>query len=133
MATLGDFMTDQTRQHFENIIAEEKAKEKAYWEEKERKRRLWVEQTHFKTAEEMIDWVMSGKSIYSDDGSDEMKLYPETNRVGHYGQHSDYDDCYFWYGWTTQPVEEWKKWVHEISTLEYLDYGYLPVWSKKQH
>lgn len=128
MNTLADLIDIKTKEYFEKIIADEKARALAEWEEWQRREREHVERTHFKTPEEMIDWVLSGKSIYN--GEAEMKLSEDKTAVMHYGQHSDEYDAVFWWQWTSEPIDQWKEWVYKIAQPDYREFGYMPVWEK---
>lgn len=130
--TFEDLIDDKSRDKLYGIIRAREQAEHDEWLRKQEAEKKFVEATHFKTAQEMIDWVMAGESMYSEYG-DEMKLSDDRTKVGHYGQHGNgFDDCTFWYGWTWQPVDEWKKWVHRIDNPEYYEFGYLPCWGKMQ-
>lgn len=128
MSTFADFLNPEAEAKLQKIIDDRKARERAEWEERCRREEEHIKKTHFKTAEEMIDWVLSGKRILN--GEAEMKLSEDGKSIMHYGQHSDEYDGVFWWQWTSENIEEWKKWVYKISESEYLDYGYLPVWEK---
>lgn len=128
MNTLADFIDDKTKERFEKIIADEKAREKVEWEERMRREEEHVKKTHFKTAEDMINWVMSGGRIVN--GRAEMKLSDDKTEILHYSQHSDEYDGVFWWQWTSEPIDQWKEWVYKIAQPEHLDFGYLPVWER---
>ena len=72
MPTFEDLIGSESRAKLNDIVklykeAERDKRLKQYKAEREAKRR-YVEATHFKTAQEMIDWVMSGNTIYSEYG-----------------------------------------------------------------
>lgn len=134
--TFEELIDDKSREKLNNIIEARKQAEQSEHEEwlkkQEAKReadKKFVEATYFKTADEMIEWVMSGKSIYSEYG-DEMKVNDDRTHIGHYGQHSDGDDCYFWYDWHWVSTDEWTAWVRRIAEPKHLEFGYLPAWGK---
>lgn len=135
--TIADFIDEKSREKLNGIIetineAEQKAKEAEHkaWLKQQEVHKKYVEATHFKTPQEMISWVMSGKSIYNEWG-DEMKVNDDHTHVGHYGQHGNgYDDCTFWYGWKWVSTDEWIAWVDRISQPDHLEYGYIPAWGK---
>lgn len=128
--TFADLIDDKSRDKLNGIIEARKQAEHEEWLRQQEAQKKYVETTHFKTAQEMIDWVKSGKSIYSEYGG-EMKISDDHTQVGHYDQHGNgFDDCTFWYGWAWKPIDEWIKWVHKISVPEMLEYGYVPAWGK---
>ena len=128
MSTFADLINPEATAKLQKIIDDHKAREKAEWEEWMRREEEHVKKTHFKTSEDMINWVMSGGRIVN--GRDEMKLSEDGKCIMHYGQHSDEYDACFWYQWTEKTIEDWKAWVYQISQPEYLDFGYLPVWER---
>ena len=128
--TFEELIDDKSREKLNSIIEARKQAEHEEWLKKQEEERKFVEATHFKTADEMIAWVMSGKSIYTVYG-DEMKVNDDRTHVGHYGQHGNgFDDCTFWTGWTWQSTDEWTAWVRRIAEPELLEFGYLPMWGK---
>lgn len=134
MPTLEDLIGSESRAKLNDIVkpykeAERDKRLKQYKAEQEAKRR-YVEATHFKTAQEMIDWVMSGNTIYSEYG-DKMELdkCPDPLHVGRYGQQT-YDGLYFWEGWNWVSIDEWVHWVNRIAEPGMLEFGYLPTWGK---
>ena len=130
MNTFEDLIDNKSRDKLYGIIQAREQAEHEEWLKQREADRKYVEGTHFKTANEMIAWVMSGKSIYSEYG-DEMKVNDDRTHVGHYGQHGNgFDDCTFWTGWTWQSTDEWTAWVHRIAEPEHLEFGYLPCWGK---
>lgn len=128
MSTFADLLNPEAAAKLQKMIDDRKVREQTEWEERCRREEEHVKKTHFKTAEEMIDWVLSGKRILN--GRDEMKLSDDKSCIRHYGQFSGDDDAYFYYGWENIEIDKWKEWVYKISESEYLDYGYLPVWEK---
>ena len=130
MPTFETLIDEKSRTKLNSIIEARKEAEQEEWLKKQEEERKFVEATHFKTSDEMIAWVMSGKSIYSEYG-DEMKVNDDRTHVGHYGQHGNgFDDCTFWRGWTWQSTDEWTAWVRSIDDSELLEFGYLPAWGK---
>jgi len=128
--TFEDLIDDKSRDKLNGIIEARKQAEHENWLKRQAIERKYVQDTHFKTAKEMIDWVISGKSMYSEYGY-EMKLSDDGKSVGRDGQHSNgFDDCTFWYGWKWQPIDEWIDWVGQISVPEMLEFGYLPCWGR---
>lgn len=93
-----------------------------------------LEKYHFKSAQEMIDYIYSGKVIveeYNPIFSDKIKLM-DNGRVGHLSLWLSYDDCAVeGVYWKTQTKESFEEWVNEISQEDYLDNGYLPLWHKQ--
>lgn len=128
MSTFADLINPEATAKLQKIIDDRKAREKAEWEERMRREEEHVKKTHFKTAEDMINWVMSGGRIVN--GRAEMKLSDDKSCIRHYGQFSDEYDAYFYYGWENIEIDNWKEWVYEISQPEHLDFGYLPVWER---
>ena len=79
MTTFADLINPEATAQLQKIIDDRKAREKAEWEEWMRREEEHVKKTHFKTAEDMINWVMSGGRIVN--GRDEMKLSEDGKRI----------------------------------------------------
>jgi hypothetical protein len=92
-----------------------------------------LEKYHFKTAQEMIDYIYSGKEMieeYNSIFTDRIKMM-EDDRIGHLSLWLSDDDCVVeGVYWKTQSKEDFEKWVNSISQEEHLEDGYLPVWHK---
>lgn len=118
----------------EDALIRKKMKETAEKIKKDAERKEHLEKYHFKTAQEMIDYVYSGKEVteeYNSIFTDKIKLM-ENGRVGHLSLWLTPDDCAVeGVYWKTQPKEDFEKWVNSISQEEHLEDGYLPVWHKE--
>ena len=117
----------------EEALYEKKIKEFAEKCKKEAEHLEHLEKYHFKTAQEMIDYVYSGKEVteeYNPIFIDKIKLMKD-GRVGHLSLWLSDDDCVVeGVYWKTQTKESFEKWVNKISQEDYLDNGYLPLWHK---
>ena len=118
----------------EDALIRKKMKETAEKIKKDAEHKEHLEKYHFKTAQEMIDYVYSGKEVteeYNPIFTDKIKLM-EDGRVGHLSLWLSPDDCVVeGVYWKTQSKEDFEKWVNMISQEEYLDEGYIPVWHKE--
>lgn len=98
-------------------------------EEKER-RRIWQEEREkygFRSAQELIDWVYSGKRISIHSTGDYMEL--ENDKIVHVFM--DFDDCVGPLGWTKayQSKECFENWVKTVL-VESMYNGYIDFWYK---
>lgn len=93
-----------------------------------------LEKYHFKTAQEMIDYIYSGKEMteeYNSIFTDKIKMM-EDGRIGHLSLWLSDDDCVVeGVYWKTQSKEDFEKWVNLISQEDHLEDGYLPLWHKE--
>lgn len=93
-----------------------------------------LEKYHFKTAQEMIDYIYSGKEMieeYNSIFTDRIKMM-EDGRIGHLSLWLSDDDCVVeGVYWKTQSKEDFEKWVNLISQEDHLEGGYLPLWHKQ--
>jgi hypothetical protein len=118
----------------EDALIRKKMKETAEKIKKDAEHKEHLEKYHFKTAQEMIDYVYSGKEVtegYNPIFTDKIKLMDD-GKIGHLSLWLSPDDCVVeGVYWKTQSKEDFEKWVNLISQEEYLDDGYIPVWHKE--
>jgi hypothetical protein len=60
--TFEDLIDDKSRDKLNDIIEVRKQAEHEEWLKRQAIERKYVQDTHFKTAQEMIDWVMNSSS-----------------------------------------------------------------------
>lgn len=105
-----DFKYAKNSNTFENLQAEMKAKE-----EKERKRvkqykiARMKKEGYFQKAQELIDWILSGKRIVDDFEGGWMQLI-DGRIIHHYLAYNDID-MPIGYFQKTMSVEQFKEWV----------------------
>ncbi len=118
----------------ENALIKKKMRETAERIKKEQAHLEHLEKYHFKTAQDMIDYVYSGGEM--NDGPnpifvDRIKLM-EDGTVGHLSLWLTSDDCAVeGVYWRTQTKEQFEAWVHIIAGEDHLEDGYLPVWHRE--
>lgn len=89
---------------------------------------------HFKSAQELIDYIYSGGEMVSEDCcicEGRIKLM-EDGTIGHWSLWLSDDDCVvLGYFWRTQPKESFENWINScFSDERFLDNGYFPAWHK---
>lgn len=141
-------MSEKSRKNWQNLMNEmeiesqmtpEALKEKKIRDEqkrieKEKKHLEHLKKYHFKSAQEIFDYVYNGSEMLSENTfqvQDKIKLM-EDGTVGHWSLWlSDDDCCVLGCFWRTQSKKQFESWVNSIFEEPYrLDNGYFPAWHK---
>lgn len=102
-------------------LKEKKAKEFNYYE------------VHgFKSWEELLSYIKTGKTAYN--YNDTLSWNHRTNLIRYHHQTSDGSDCNFWYTNNYFTEEEFLSWKHDVDNRypenARNEYGYINGWSK---
>lgn len=117
-------------------LAEKKVRDEKKRIQKEAEHLEHLQRYHFKSAQEVIDYVYNGGEMVSEDCSicqDRIKLMDD-GTVGHWSLWLSEDDCCVLGNfWRTQSKEKFENWINSCFTNEsFLDHGYFPAWHKSK-
>lgn len=113
----------------EKLEAERLAEREQLIKESEMRQKAFNEKYGFKNAEELIDYIKSGKKIVSDCGGDSFQMVDGAIK------HIYMDDVDMPIGreYKYKTFADFKKWVYAVlETGRDRNYGYIPTWFKER-
>lgn len=115
----------------EKLEAERLAEREQLIKEYEMRQKSFNEKYGFKNAEELIDYIKSGKKIVSDCGDDSFQMVD--GAIKHI--YMAYNDVDMPIGreYKYKTFADFKKWVYAVlETGRDRNYGYIPTWFKER-
>ena len=125
-------ISEKSKENLNKMLQEEAEAKQRLIDEMRDRRRKYKEKFGFKSANEFIEWILSGKKAIS-----ELDAVENITLVGDWIQFitEDYDDCDVPVGYSAKykTIEEFKDWVYKIEDqIPYKQDFYMEcLWEKE--